>query len=74
MSTSHRTSGRQSTTTAAMLQSIARIEPSTVPGRSTTSLGPYNVERGKYAVDRMLKRVDHCELPRIHLVDMRREG
>ena len=44
-------------------------------GSATPSLETlYNVERGKYAVDRLLKRVDHCELPRIHLVDMRREG
>lgn len=46
-----------------------------IVGSATPSLESlYNVERGKYAVDRMLKRVDHCELPRIHLVDMRREG
>ncbi len=46
-----------------------------IVGSATPSLESlYNVERGKYAVDRMFKRVDHCELPRIHLVDMRREG
>lgn len=46
-----------------------------IVGSATPSLESlYNVERGKYAVDKMLKRVDHCELPKIHLVDMRREG
>lgn len=46
-----------------------------IVGSATPSLETlYNVERGKYGVDRMLKRVDHCELPKIHLVDMRREG
>ena len=32
-----------------------------------------NVELGKYAVDRLLKRVDHRELPKIHIVDLSRE-
>lgn len=46
-----------------------------IVGSATPSLETlYNVERGKYGVDKMLKRVDHCELPKIHLVDMRREG
>lgn len=46
-----------------------------IVGSATPSLETlYNVERGKYAADHMLKRVDHCQLPRIHLVDMRREG
>ena len=46
-----------------------------VLGSATPSLESlYNVERGKYAVDRILKRVDHRQLPRLHLVDMRREG
>ena len=44
-------------------------------GSATPSLESlYNVECGKYAVDRILNRVDHRQLPRIHLVDMRREG
>jgi len=46
-----------------------------VLGSATPSLESlYNVERGKYAVDRILKRVDDRQLPRLHLVDMRREG
>ena len=45
-----------------------------VLGSATPSLESlYNVERGKYAVDRILKRVDNRQLPKIHLVDMRRE-
>ncbi len=44
-------------------------------GSATPSLESlYNVESGKYEVDRILNRVDNRELPRIHLVDMRREG
>tara|TARA_Y200000002_G_scaffold382668_1_gene400650 strand:+ start:8313 stop:10577 length:2265 start_codon:yes stop_codon:yes gene_type:complete len=46
-----------------------------IVGSATPSLETlYNVERGKYAVDRILNRVDNRKLPRIHLVDMRREG
>ncbi len=46
-----------------------------VLGSATPSLESlYNVERGKYAIDRILNRVDDRELPRLHLVDMRREG
>ncbi len=46
-----------------------------VLGSATPSLESlYNVERGKYAVDRILNRVDHRQLPKIHLIDMRREG
>ena len=46
-----------------------------VLGSATPSLESlYNVERGKYAVDCILNRVDHRQLPKIHLVDMRREG
>ncbi len=46
-----------------------------VLGSATPSLESlYNVERGKYAVDRILHRVDNRQLPKIHLVDMRREG
>ncbi len=46
-----------------------------IVGSATPSLESlYNVERGKYAVDRILNRVDNRQLPRIHLVDMRREG
>ncbi|MDP4880229.1 MAG: primosomal protein N', partial [Opitutales bacterium] len=46
-----------------------------VLGSATPSLESlYNVERGKYAVDRILNRVDNRQLPKIHLVDMRREG
>jgi len=46
-----------------------------VLGSATPSLESlYNVERGKYAVDRILNRVDHRQLPKIHLVDMRREA
>jgi primosomal protein N' (replication factor Y) len=45
-----------------------------VLGSATPSLESlYNVERGKYGVDRILNRVDDRELPKIHLVDMRRE-
>jgi len=46
-----------------------------VLGSATPSLESlYNVERGKYGVDRILHRVDDRELPKIHLVDMRREA
>lgn len=46
-----------------------------VLGSATPSLESlYNVERGKYAVDRILNRVDDRQLPKIHLVDMRREA
>ncbi len=46
-----------------------------VLGSATPSLESlYNVERGKYAVDRILKRVDNRQLPKLHLIDMRREG
>lgn len=46
-----------------------------IVGSATPSLETlYNVEQGKYGVDRLLKRVDQRQLPRIHLVDMRREG
>lgn len=45
-----------------------------VLGSATPSLESlYNVERGKYGVDRILNRVDDRQLPKIHLVDMRRE-
>jgi primosomal protein N' (replication factor Y) len=45
-----------------------------VLGSATPSLESlYNVERGKYAVDRILNRVDNRELPKIHVVDMCRE-
>lgn len=44
-------------------------------GSATPSLESlYNVEKGKYTLDRMLKRVDNRELPKIHVVDMCREG
>jgi primosomal protein N' (replication factor Y) len=46
-----------------------------VLGSATPSLESlYNVERGKYAVDKILNRVDDRQLPKIHLVDMRREA
>lgn len=46
-----------------------------VLGSATPSLESlYNVERGKYKVDHILNRVDNRQLPKIHLVDMRREG
>ncbi|MEN8735459.1 MAG: primosomal protein N' [Lentimonas sp.] len=46
-----------------------------VLGSATPSLESlYNVELGKYEVDRILNRVDNRQLPKIHLVDMRREG
>jgi primosomal protein N' (replication factor Y) len=45
-----------------------------VLGSATPSLESlYNVEKGKYAVDRILNRVDDRQLPKIHLVDMCRE-
>ena len=44
-------------------------------GSATPSLESlYNVEKGKYALDCMFRRVDNRELPKIHVVDMRREG
>lgn len=44
-------------------------------GSATPSLESlYNVERGKYQVDRILRRVDNRQLPKIHLIDMRREA
>ena len=43
-------------------------------GSATPSLETlHNVEKGKYAADTILNRVDDRKLPRIHLVDMRRE-
>ena len=46
-----------------------------VLGSATPSLESlHNVERGKYAVDRLLRRVDDRQLPKLHVVDMRREG
>lgn len=46
-----------------------------VLGSATPSLESlYNIERGKYGVDRILNRVDNRQLPKIHLVDMRRES
>jgi primosomal protein N' (replication factor Y) len=46
-----------------------------VLGSATPSLESLlNVEKGKYAVDRILSRVDNRQLPRIHIVDMCREG
>lgn len=46
-----------------------------VLGSATPSLESlYNVERGKYGMDRMFHRVDNRQLPKIHLVDMRRES
>ena len=45
-----------------------------VLGSATPSIESlYNVEKGKYAVDRILNRVDNRELPKIHVVDMCRE-
>jgi primosomal protein N' (replication factor Y) len=45
-----------------------------VLGSATPSLESlYNVEKGKYAVDRILNRVDNRQLPKIHVVDMCRE-
>ena len=46
-----------------------------VLGSATPSLESLrNVEIGKYAVDRILNRVDNCQLPKIHVLDMCREG
>ena len=46
-----------------------------VLGSATPSLESlHNVEQGKYAVDRILRRVDNRQLPRIHIVDMCRES
>jgi primosomal protein N' (replication factor Y) len=46
-----------------------------VLGSATPSLESlHNVNRGKYAVDRILNRVDHRQLPKIHVLDMCREG
>lgn len=46
-----------------------------VLGSATPSLESlYNVEQGKYAVDRILNRVDNRQLPKIHVVDMCHEG
>lgn len=45
-----------------------------VLGSATPSLETfYNASKGKYALHRMHKRIDNRELPRIHIVDMRRE-
>ncbi len=46
-----------------------------VLGSATPSLESlYNVEKGKYMLNRMLKRVDDRELPKIHVIDMCRES
>ena len=45
-----------------------------VLGSATPSLESlHNVNSGKYAVDRLTKRVDDRQLPLMHVVDMRRE-
>jgi primosomal protein N' (replication factor Y) len=45
-----------------------------VLGSATPSLESlHNVDRGKYALDRLTKRVDDRQLPLMHVVDMRRE-
>lgn len=44
-------------------------------GSATPSLETiYNVSIGKYEIHKMYKRVDDRQLPKIHIVDMRREG
>ena len=44
-------------------------------GSATPSLETlYNVSIGKYTIHKMYKRVDDRQLPKIHIVDMRREG
>ena len=46
-----------------------------VLGSATPSLESINnVEKGKYGLSRLSKRVDNRELPLVHLVDMRREA
>lgn len=46
-----------------------------VLGSATPSLESLrNVQLGKYAVDRILNRVDNRQLPKIHVLDMCREG
>ena len=46
-----------------------------VLGSATPSLESlYNVEKGKYTLNRILRRVDNRELPKIHIVNMCREG
>lgn len=46
-----------------------------VLGSATPSLETfYNASKGKYSLHTLHKRVDNRELPRIHIVDMRREG
>ena len=54
----------------------AKLTASTcILGSATPSLETINnVEKGKYAMSRLFKRVDNRELPLIHLVDMRREA
>ncbi len=44
-------------------------------GSATPSLETiYNVSIGKYKINKILKRVDNRQLPKIHIVDMCREG
>ena len=44
-------------------------------GSATPSLETfYNTSLGKYKLHKMHKRVDNRELPKVHIVDMRREG
>ena len=44
-------------------------------GSATPSLETiHNVSVGKYTIHKMLKRVDDRQLPKIHIVDMRREA
>jgi primosomal protein N' (replication factor Y) (superfamily II helicase) len=46
-----------------------------VLGSATPSLESINnIEKGKYGLSRLSKRVDNRELPLVHLVDMRREA
>lgn len=45
-----------------------------VLGSATPSLESlYNAQRGRYQINRLLKRVDDRELPKMHVVDMRGE-
>lgn len=43
-------------------------------GSATPSLESlYNAKQGKYKLNKMTQRVDHRQLPKIHVIDMRRE-
>lgn len=61
--------GRDVAVYRAMLTKAVCVLGSATPSLETL----YNVQRGRYAVNRLTKRVDDRELPKVHVVDMKPE-